>query len=135
MTNEQKEFVETVKLSASHHDSQAAIPLAKMTAERLTNLYDLMDSAYDAQQIHDFSRSLGHVPVIDHNKRKGEKIEFELAKAIRYDERSAAERVNSNIKDNHGGDKVRVKGHDKVFAHVMFGILGVTSKQLFNLLC
>jgi hypothetical protein len=33
------------------HDSQAAIPLATLTAERLTNLYDLMDSAYDAPEI------------------------------------------------------------------------------------
>src|ERR1700674_581507 len=35
--------------SASLHDSQAAIPLATMTAGRVTNLYDLMDSAYDAR--------------------------------------------------------------------------------------
>ena len=32
--------------SASLHDSQAAIPLATMTVARVTNLYDLMDSAY-----------------------------------------------------------------------------------------
>ena len=29
--------------SASLHDSQAAIPLATLSAERTTNLYDLMD--------------------------------------------------------------------------------------------
>ena len=34
--------------SASLHDSQAAIPLATLSAERTTNLYDLMDAAYDA---------------------------------------------------------------------------------------
>ena len=127
--------VSAILTSASPHDSQAAIPLAQMTAERLTNCYDLMDSAYDAPQIHDFSRNLGHVPVIDHYKRKGEKIEFDPAKAVRYHERSAAERANANLKDNHGGDKVRVKGHDKVFAHLMIGILVITAKQLFNLLC
>ena len=37
--------------SASLHDSQVAIPLATMTAQRMTNLYDLMDSAYDAPEI------------------------------------------------------------------------------------
>ncbi|MCK5734691.1 MAG: transposase, partial [Candidatus Latescibacteria bacterium] len=37
--------------SASCHDSQVAIPLATMTATRVTNLYDLMDSAYDCQHI------------------------------------------------------------------------------------
>jgi hypothetical protein len=50
--------------SASLHDSQAAIPLATLTAGRLTNLYDLMDSAYDAPEIKQHSRSLGHVPII-----------------------------------------------------------------------
>ena len=51
--------------SASLHDSQAAIPLATLSAERTTNLYDLMDAAYDAEPIRQHSRSLGHVPLID----------------------------------------------------------------------
>ena len=46
--------------SASLHDSQAAIPLATLSAERTTNLYDLMDAAYDAEPIRWHSRSLGH---------------------------------------------------------------------------
>jgi hypothetical protein len=50
--------------SASLHDSQAAIPLATITAQRVTSLYDLMDAAYDAQAIAGHSRWLGHVPVI-----------------------------------------------------------------------
>ena len=48
--------------SASLHDSQVAIPLAKITYGRVTSLYDMMDSAYDAPQIKAHSRSLGHVP-------------------------------------------------------------------------
>ena len=51
--------------SASLHDSRVAI----MTAARLTNLYDLMDSAYDAPEIKDHSHALGHVPIIDINPR------------------------------------------------------------------
>jgi hypothetical protein len=47
--------------SASVHDSQVALPLATITADRVTNLYDLMDSAYDAPEISAKSRSLGHV--------------------------------------------------------------------------
>ena len=38
-----------VLTSASLHDSQVAIPMMKLTAERVTSLYDLMDSAYDAR--------------------------------------------------------------------------------------
>ncbi len=45
--------------SASWHDSQVAIPLATLSAERTTNLYDLMDAASDAEQMRPHSRSLG----------------------------------------------------------------------------
>ena len=43
--------VSAILTSASLHDSQVAIPLATMTAARLTSLYDLMDNAYDAPEI------------------------------------------------------------------------------------
>ncbi len=43
--------VNCILTSASTHDSQVAIPLAEGTQTRLTNLYDLMDSAYDAEEI------------------------------------------------------------------------------------
>jgi hypothetical protein len=55
---------------ASVHDSRVAIPLATMTSGRLTNLYDLTDSAYDAAEIKAHSRALGHVPIIDVNPRR-----------------------------------------------------------------
>jgi hypothetical protein len=34
--------------SASVHDSLVAIPLAIITSKHVTNLYDLMDAAYDS---------------------------------------------------------------------------------------
>ena len=55
--------------AASLHDSQVAIPLMKLTSERVDYLYDLMDAAYDAKPIYEVSRSLGHVPIIDKNGR------------------------------------------------------------------
>ena len=61
--------VSCILTSASLHDSQVAIPLATMSAERVTNLYDLMDSAYDAPEIGWHSYLLGHVPIIDINPR------------------------------------------------------------------
>ena len=48
--------------SASVHDSQVAIPLAEMTAQQITYLYECMDSAYDAAQIHDHSKKNNHEP-------------------------------------------------------------------------
>ena len=56
--------------SASLHDSQAAIPLAKMTGGRVTYLHELMDSAHDAPEIHRHGEQSGHVPIIDVNPRR-----------------------------------------------------------------
>jgi hypothetical protein len=61
--------VTVVTTSASLHDSQVAIPMARRTAERVTSLYDLMDAAYDAQAISQVSEDLGHRPIIDRNGR------------------------------------------------------------------
>jgi hypothetical protein len=121
--------------SASMHDSQAAIPLAQMSAERVTSLYDLADAAYDAKEIRQMSERLGHVALIDHNPRRGEKREFSPAQAIRYRQRSSAERVNSHLHDNHGGRHVRVRGAMKVAAHLSFGLLVIAAEQLLTMLC
>jgi hypothetical protein len=111
--------VSAILTSASLHDSQAAIPLAQMSHERLTNLYDLMDAAYDSPAIHAFAKSLGHRPIIDNNPRRGKKILMDPATKSRFAERSSAERVNSYLKDNYGGRSVRVKGASKVMTHLI----------------
>ncbi len=132
--------------SASSHDSRSAIPLATLTNTRVTNLYDLMDSAYDAARIHEHSRALGHVPPIDTNPRRDKALKEELANESkrrkvanyqtpeeqRYKERSTVERVNGRLKDEFGGRKVRVRGHAKVMCHLMFGILALTADQLLR---
>jgi len=119
--------------SASMHDSRAAIPLSLMSAQRVTNLYDLMDAAYCSVELREHSRGLGHVPLIDHNPRKGEKIEFAPAEAIRYNERTTAERSNARLKDEFGGTTVMVKGDTKVMGHLMFGVLALSADQLMRL--
>ena len=122
--------------SASVHDSQVAVPLMQMTSGRiLAGLYDVMDAAYDAREIRGFSRSLGHVPVIDPNPRGTGAVPLDPAKAERYKERTAAERGNSELKDNFGLENIRVKGHGKVACHAMFCVLALTSKALFNMIC
>ena len=115
------------------HDSRAAIPLSLMSAQRVTNLYDLMDAAYCSSELREHSRSLGHVPLIDHNPRKGEKIEFAPAEAVRYNERTVAERTNARLKDEFGGNTIRVKGSAKVMGHLRFGILALSADQLMRL--
>ncbi|MDO9005516.1 MAG: transposase [Aquabacterium sp.] len=121
--------------SASLHDSQVAIPLLQMAAGRVTSLYDLMDSAYYAEPIMGYSRRLGHVPVIEPKATRGAPAaQLEPARRLRYRERSTAERANSDLKDNHGGATVRVRGGLKVAAHLMLGVLVVAAKSLVGLL-
>jgi len=126
--------VSAVLTSALVNDSQVAIPLAQMTAQRVTSLYDLMDSAYDAPQIHAYSRRLGHVPIIDPNPRRGEKIPLAPAEAQRFKQRSSSERVNSLLKERYGGRFVRVRGAKKVMAHLMFGLIALTAMQFYELI-
>lgn len=125
--------VSALLCSASMHDSRAAVPLSRLTAARVTNLYDVMDAAYCSKELHADSRSLGHVPLIDHNPRSGEKEFFEPADAVRYRERSVAERTNARLKDEFGGRVIMVKGHAKVMCHLMFGLLALSADQLMRL--
>ncbi len=138
--------VSCVLTSASVHDSQVALPLAEMTNQRVTSLYDLMDSAYDAPIIKEHSKLLGHVPIIDINPRGNKKlkeklktegqradlINFKRPEDRRYNERSNVERVNGRLKDEFGGRMVRVRGCAKVMTHLMFGILALTADQLLR---
>ena len=50
-----------------------------------------------------------------------------------HNQLSSAERVNGHLKDNCGGNFVRVRGAAKVFAHLMFGIIVLTVEQLMRL--
>jgi hypothetical protein len=87
-----------VTTSASVHDNQVAIPMARMTAERVTALYELMDSAYVAKEIEDVCKELGHVPIIDLHWSKTKKgITLEPARERRYDERTVVERANGRL--------------------------------------
>ncbi len=126
--------ISAILTSASLHDSQAAIPLAQMSATRVTNLYDLADAAYDAKEIRAMSERLGHVAIIDDNPGRGEKCEFSPAEAVRYRERSSVERVNSHLHDEHGGRNIRVRGSVKVAAHLAFGLLVIAAEQMLRML-
>lgn len=119
--------------SASLHDSQVAIPLANLTAQRVTSLYDLMDRGYESQLIREHSQRLGHVPIIDGQQRGQQAPGMEPHQAVRFRERTSVERVYGRLKQEFGGDHVRVRGSAKVMAHLMFGILALAADQIFRL--
>lgn len=124
--------VSCILSSASLHDSQVMMPLMLKTGAQVQYCYDLADAAYCSPLLRAASQRLGHVPLIDHNPRRGEKIDFAPHEALRYKARSSAERVNAHLKDNHGGRQVWVRGNEKVMTHLMFGIIVITSEQLLR---
>lgn len=126
--------ISAVLTAASLHESQVAVPLMKMTSERIDYLYDLMDSAYDAKSIYEVSRSLGHVPIIAKNGRRKEVIPLAPHEAVRYQERTVAERFNSRLKEGFGAANVRVRGAAKVRLHLMLGVVALFADQLLKLI-
>ena len=92
-------------------------------------------------------RVVGHIPLIDINTRRNTWLKdernaearrrtllgFQLPEDVRYNERTAAERVYGRLKDEFGGRHVRVRGPAKVMCHCMFGVLALTADQLMRL--
>jgi hypothetical protein len=106
-----------------------------------------MDSAYDAESIHEHSRQLNHVPIIAVHPRRGTKKPLKMQKVFpdkptsqlgwaqqeRFKERTMSERVNARLKDEFGASQIRVRGAVKVMAHLMFGVLALTVDQWLRL--
>ena len=118
--------VSRVLTSASPHDSQAAIPLAGMTAERVDHRYELMDAVCDSREIGAHARMAGEAVA----QRNAGHVRHDR---VRHRRRSSVERVNSALKDSYGGRHVRVRGHAKVACHLFFGVLALTVDRLMRL--
>ena len=134
--------------SASTHDTQAAIPLSKMSSGKAEIFYELMDSAYDSQAIREYISKKGRIPLISPriwNGKRGEETKRELkarknlnwkpAESIRLGYRMASERLFSRLRDHFSGMSVWVRGYLKVKCHVMLGILCLTADEVLRRLC
>jgi len=136
---------------ANVHDSSVALPLIQETSNRVNYLYDLQDAGYDADIIREYSKLLGHRPIIDINPKNSkvlkEKIELikhekdifhELNQHLNldtehYNQRSMVERVNKYLKDDFGCDKIYYQGATKVASVLAFGILSICIHQSLKL--
>ncbi|MCY4478967.1 MAG: hypothetical protein OXB97_03645 [Rhodospirillales bacterium] len=90
----------------------------------------------------------GQKPFIDVNPRRSVDVQEALKREKkarrtlglvfpeerRYVVRSGSERVNGRLKDEFGGRHVRVRGYDKILAHLMFGMTVLTASQLMRLI-
>lgn len=134
------------KLHIDVADGQIPIS-ALLTSSRVTCLYDLMDSAYDADAIHAGSRQMNHAPIIAAHSRRGTKKASELTKVFpaepapelswaereRFKERTMVERVNARLKDEFGAGRIWVRGAEKVMAHLMYGLVALGVDQWLRL--
>jgi hypothetical protein len=121
---------------ASVHDSQVAIPLMRLSAERVSWSCDLMDSAYDAKAIRQESAKLRHEVLIKPVKRKRKTptpdIEFSDDQKQRFKKRTIVEQLNARLKDEFGARIIYVRGASKIMAHLMFGVVVLTVDQLLR---
>ncbi len=106
-----------------------------------------MDAACNSIEIDLNAWLSGHVAITDVNTRRDTQLKEDRAReawarrcaghvdpqTLRTNERSTVERVNGLLKDACGDRHVRVRGHAKVFCHIMFGVLVLTVDQLMRL--
>jgi len=135
---------------ASVHDSQAAIPLMQMSAERVRWKCDVMvsglpvgvccanmDSAYYAKAIREQSKKLGHEALVKPPKSrcKNQQAPAPLTdeQKQRFKKRTIVEQLNARLKDEFGGRIIYFKGAAKIMAHLMFGVVALTVDQLLRL--
>lgn len=125
--------ITAVVTGAAVHDSQLAIPMEKITQERVSFLYSLMDKGYDATEIRNFIREQGRIDVIDFKKkRNGEKPVFDEVKSERYKIRTTVERSNSNLKDWLLPDKLCLRKSEAIIYVIKIVVLVLTFQQLLS---
>lgn len=124
--------ISAVTTSASVHDSQVAIPLMRITASRVMAVcYQLMDAGYTGKPIVEAAEALNQVPIIaPKGYRNTPAIPLNPSQNVRFQRRTVVERFFSDLKDNRGGDHIRVRGNAKVHLHHMFGLLAIFAAKL-----
>ena len=95
-----------------------------------------------------YSRKHDRVSIIDTNPRSDTGLKESLARerkvanrarfvhptVQRYGERTTVERVNARLKDEFGAHRLRVRGNQKVQAHLMFSVVVLCVDQITRLL-
>jgi len=143
--------ITSIYSGANVHDSSVALPLMQETSKRVKYLYDLQDAGYDANIIREYSKKLGHRPIIDINPKNSKelKAKIELKKHEKksfkffnlrqdldeehYNQRSMVERVNKYLKEDFGCNTIYYRGATKVASILAFGILSICIHQSLKL--
>ena len=112
-----------------------AIPMEKMTEQKVTFFYSLMDSAYDANTIRSFIESRERVPIIDPKTRNnGTRPILDPHRKERFKIRTTVERANSHLKDAFIPKAIYVKGYQKVSFVLFCAVLCLAALKHLQLL-
>jgi len=103
-----------------------------MSSERVTRLYSLMDSAYDAKPIKDFIFASGKIPIIDPNKRRKQQRVLSPAEKQHFKIRSTVGRSNAHLKDWLITSKIMVRVPGKVAHCLMTGVLCLAAIKILQ---
>jgi transposase len=125
--------VTAIVTGANVHDSQVAIPMEKLTERKVTFLYSVMDSAYDAKPVKTYIGGKGRVPLIDPNKRRGsERMTFTPAQKDRFKIRTTVERANAHLKDWLIPTQIFVRGVKKISFQLLCGVLCLAALKILQ---
>jgi hypothetical protein len=122
--------------SASMSDALGAIPLMKAVAERTGQVfYNLFDRGYPGEPILRTAQALDQVAIVAPKKNRKDQPAPQMTpdRAKRFENRTAVERFNSDLKENHGGSFIFVRGAAKVHAHLMFGVLTIFALRILRI--
>jgi len=120
--------------SASTHDSLCAIPLIRITEQRIDNLYYLMDKGYDSSAIRTETDSHGKVALIDFNHRgdKNDTRKFDPNERRHYGNRAFSESCFSNLKMQYLPGYILYRGISKVKCLLNLALSVITATQIIK---
>jgi len=120
---------------ANVQDCLVAIPMEKITEQKVTFCYSLMDRGYDTNAIHSFIEARERIPIIKPKKRSnGNCPVLDLAKEERYKIRTVVERANSHLKDSLIPKAIFAKGHSKVSFALFSAVLCLAALKYLQFL-
>jgi hypothetical protein len=122
--------------SASVSDCTCAIPLMQMVKGRVGQVfYNLFDAGYQGKPIQRICESFDQVLIVAPKKTKKDTPIVPLSpdRLKRFATRTTVERFNSDLKENHGGNFVFVRGCAKVHTHLMFGTLCIFGLRILGI--
>ena len=116
------------------HDTQAAIPLMKLTQKNFDFLYALMDKGYVSTDIEAYVQMIGRRAIIAQRSYRGRPPpQMDPPTALRYEVRTTVERTNGELKDGYLPVKLYRKGKQARY-DISLAILLITIKKVLTVI-